>query len=251
MGPVLRDERLCLFLDVDGTLIDIAERPEAVVVPKPLVAALQDASSALDGAVALVSGRSVANLDALFRPLRLSASGVHGAEVRFQPDGPVTFESDNVLPSGLSRAIGSAAERFPGTLIEDKRFSVAVHYRLAPEAGPPLQAALEELVAAENDPQLRVLPGHMVFEVKRATFDKGLAVRRLMTQKPFAGRVPIFLGDDVTDRAGFAAAVEQGGRAYSVGQTIPGTSGSFPDPAAVRSWLAGFASSESIAHDNR
>ena len=241
MAPATQDEHSCLFLDVDGTLIDIAERPEAVVVPNPLVRALDAASKRLDGAIALISGRTVANLDELFRPLRLSASGVHGAEVRVEPNGPVSFEPDDVLPDHLTRAIREAASIYPGTLVEDKRFSVAVHYRQSPEAGEPLQATLEGLLAREQDPLLQILPGHMVFEIKRATFDKGLAVRRFMTQPPFAGRVPLFLGDDVTDRPGFAAVIERGGQAYSVGRTLPGTTGFFPDPAAVRSWLAGFA----------
>ena len=233
--------RLCLFLDVDGTLIDIAPRPEAVVVPPMLIEALDRVSHLLDGALALISGRTIANLDHLFRPLTLVASGVHGAEVRFEPGGRVSHVDDDVLPAELITAIRRAADLEAGTLVEDKRFSVAIHYRQVPEAGGRLQSALEELVAAAHDPKLRILPGHMVFEVKRATFDKGLAVGRFMARAPFAGRVPVFFGDDVTDWPGFAAALEHGGQAFSVGRALPGTSGSFPDPASVRSWLAGFA----------
>ena len=244
MGPNRRDEGLCLFLDVDGTLIDIAARPEAVVVPEALVGVLDRAAQALDGAVALISGRTIDDLDALFRPLRLIASGVHGAEVRFAPRGAVEIEPSDLLPAHLVAAVRGAASEFSGTLTEDKRFSVAVHYRLAPDAGPRLRVALERIVAGANDPLLRILPGHMVFEVKRATFDKGLAVRRFMARAPFAGRTPIFLGDDITDRPAFEAVLERGGQAYSVGQVLAGTSGFFPDPASVRSWLAGFAASE-------
>lgn len=240
MSPEVDDD-LCLFLDVDGTLIDIAPRPEAVVVPSQLVRALDGVSRALGGAVALVSGRTIANLDDLFAPLRLSASGVHGAEVRFEPGGPVAQDHDAVLDQALVDLIAAAARDIEGTLVENKRFSVAVHYRQAPQFGASLRARLEQIVAAADDPQLRILPGHMVFEIKRATFDKGLAVGRFMARAPFAGRTPVFLGDDVTDRPGFAAVLERGGRAYSVGPALPGTTGSFSEPAAVRSWLAGFA----------
>lgn len=237
----IRDANSCLFLDVDGTLIDIAPRPEAVVVPSMLIAALARASDLLGGAIALISGRTIANLDALFSPLAMVASGVHGAEVRFEPGGPVSHEDDDVLSPELIAAVRRAAEAELGTLVEDKRFSVAIHYRQAPEAGARLQVALEDLVAGALDPSLRILPGHMVFEIKRATFDKGLAVGRFMERAPFAGRTPVFLGDDVTDRPGFVAALAWGGQAFSVGRALPGTSGSFPDPASVRSWLAGFA----------
>lgn len=240
MSPTLHDGRVCLFLDVDGTLIDIAPRPESVVVPPSLVTALERVSEILDGAVALISGRTIGNLDMLFRPLRLSASGVHGAEVRFEPEGPVTHAGDAVLAPELVEAIRQTAEREGGAPVEDKRFSVAVHYRQSPETGPRLKVALEELVAAARDPSLKILPGHMVFEVKRATHDKGSAVGRFMAHPPFTGRTPWFFGDDITDMPGFAAVTARGGQAFSVGRTLPGTSGSFPDPAAVRSWLAGF-----------
>lgn len=240
MSPALHDGRVCLFLDVDGTLIDIAPRPEAVVVPAALVIALKRVAQILDGAVALISGRTIGNLDSLFRPLRLSASGVHGAEVRFEPDGPVTHAGDAVLAPELVEAIREAAEREGGAPVEDKRFSVAVHYRQSPEAGPRLKTALEDLVAAARDPSLRILPGHMVFEIKRATFDKGSAVGSFMAHPTFTGRTPLFFGDDVTDMPGFAAVTARGGQAFSVGRMLPGTSGFFPDPAAVRSWLAGF-----------
>ena len=128
--------------------------------------------------------------------------------------------------------------------MEDKRFSVALHYRQVPKAGTLLRKSLDQLVTSSELEDLTILPGHMVFEIKRASFNKGDAIRRFMKREPFAGRVPVFLGDDVTDKPGFEAVLEMGGHAISVGQTYAGMSGSFPDPNAVRQWIAQLAQSE-------
>lgn len=244
MDPNPGGDRVCLFLDVDGTLIDIAARPESVIVPASLLASLSAAAERLDGALALVSGRTIDNLDRLFAPLCLRASGVHGAEIRFDPAGPILVETTDRLSSSVVDAVHRAASGFPGAITEDKGFSIAVHYRLAHNARAALEQELRAILLLENDPALRILAGHMVFEVKRATFDKGLAISRFMERAPFAGRKPLFFGDDVTDRPGFAAVLERGGEAFSVGQAFEGLSGSFPDPASVRSWLADVALAE-------
>lgn len=237
-------DHVCLFLDVDGTLIDIAARPENVTVPEPLLASLAAASERLEGAIALISGRTIDNLDDLFAPLRLRASGVHGAEIRFDPAGPVLVETADRLSFTVVDAVHRAASDFPGAIVEDKGFSIAVHYRLAQSARAVLEAKLRAILLQEDDPALRILAGHMVFEVKRATFNKGLAIGRFMERAPFAGRKPLFFGDDVTDRPGFAAVLERGGEAFSVGQAFEGLSGSFPDPGSVRTWLADLTSAE-------
>ena len=244
MIPGFSGSRLAYFFDVDGTLIDIAARPDDVVVPPSLLAALARLAAANDGAVALVSGRTIEDIDGLFRPLKLRASGVHGAEVRFEPDASVVLLADNLLPPSVIDAVRSAASAVPGTLVEDKRFSVALHYRQNPDAGFGLREALNAIAAAHPADGLRILPGHMVFEIKRATFDKGMAIGRFMKRAPFAGRVPVFLGDDVTDRPGFEEVLRAGGFALSVGQPFSGLSGSFSDPAAVRRWLSELAASE-------
>lgn len=236
--------RACLFLDVDGSLIDIASRPEAVVVPSTLVANLERASEALDGALALVSGRAIAQLDALFRPLRLRASGVHGAEMRFSPQQPVSRRPGAAVPQAVRRDLVAVLHAFPVTFVEDKRFSLAVHYRAAPEIRDTLLVALRTLVARHPAADLTLLPGHAVFELKRSGFDKGEAVRRFLLDPPFRGRVPIFVGDDVTDRPGFAAAIAAGGAAYGVGRDIDGTTGTFDSPAAVRDWVGKLAGRE-------
>lgn len=235
---------VCLFLDVDGSLIDIAPRPEAVVVPTTLVADLEGASAALGGALALVSGRAIAQLDTLFRPLRLRASGVHGAEMRLSPEAAVSLRPGAAVPQPVRRDLVAVLHGFPGTFVEDKRFSLAVHYRAVPEIGEALLAALRALIGRHAEADLTVLPGHAVFELKRSGFDKGEAVRRFLADPPFRGRMPIFVGDDITDRPGFAAAIAAGGTAYGVGRDIAGTTGTFDSPAAVRDWVGKLAGRE-------
>lgn len=243
----------CLFLDVDGTLIDIAATPDAVVVPPALLDALRRAEDRLGGALALVSGRSVADLDRLFSPRHLRASGVHGAEIRFEP-GPGGVESRaEPVPDEARAALASLLDGFPACFMEDKGFSIAVHYRAAPDAAGPLRGALDRLLRGREGRGLALMPGHSVFELKRPGVDKGGAVAAFMGRAPFAGRRPVFVGDDVTDEPGFAAARAHGGRAYSVTRDVAGTDATFPDPAAVRRWLAaaGDASPQRIARSAR
>lgn len=236
----------CLFFDVDGSLIDIAPRPDAVVVPDSLVKDLHRASRLVDGALALVSGRSIAQLDALFGPERLRASGVHGAEMRYDPDGPVEVSDQDLIPAAVWDDLTALLVAFPGTIVENKRFSFAIHFRHAPTFEADMRRALEALLARYPTQALRLLPGHFVFEIKRAGFDKGLAIRRFLAHERFAGRKPIFIGDDVTDQPGFAAALDHDGLAYSVGTRFPGTSGAFADPAEVRNWVMQIARMESL-----
>jgi trehalose 6-phosphate phosphatase len=235
-------QNAALFLDVDGTLLDLAAQPDAVSVPEGLVATLARAASKLQGALALVSGRTIDEIDRLFAPLRLRASGVHGAQIRIEPGEPTRISANaRELPASLRKALSLMLKRFPGILIEDKDFSVAVHYRLNPEIAANLRDALRELIAAEPNQDLEIEDAHYAFEVKRATFDKGKAVALFLTHEPFRGRLPIFIGDDTTDESGFAAVTARGGRAYSVGRPRSGAIGFFEAPQAVRDWLAAFA----------
>ncbi len=235
-----------LFLDVDGTLIDIAASPDSVVVPKSLIRDLEAAERRLDGALALISGRTIEDLDRLFRPLRLKASGVHGAEFRFARDRDITVSPSLVLPVQAWTDLLRLLQDFPDTLAENKAFSFAVHYRSAPESGPSLERALEGFIEAHRSLSLRILPGHFVFELKRPGFDKGMAIERFLDEKAFKGRRPIFVGDDVTDQPGFAAVMARNGLAYSVNYLAPGVVGTFRDPPAVRKWLAAMVTSETI-----
>lgn len=233
----------CLFLDVDGTLIDIAPTPDAVDVPPSLVAALQRAERALDGALALVSGRSIDQLDRLFAPLSLKASGAHGAEFRFG-DGDARWAKAAPIPAPVFDELRALLRDFPASLVEDKGFSYAVHYRAAPDTGPRLHEALGGFLAARPGLGLAILPGHCVYELKRPDIDKGAAIADFMDRAPFAGRRPVFIGDDVTDAPGFLAVRARGGLAYSVGRVFPGVVGTFAEPAAVRHWLAGIGRPE-------
>jgi trehalose 6-phosphate phosphatase len=232
-------EDCCLFLDIDGTLLDLAPRPQDVVVPEALRDSLAKAARLCGGAIALVSGRTIEDIDGLFNPLKLRAAGVHGAEVRYDPDGPVEHSGEEALPEAAWLALQPVLERFPGTFAENKRFAFALHYQPDVHDVIALQAALRDYLGLW--PGLIILPGRWIFEIKRRSHEKGMAIARFMQRQPFRGRKPIFLGDDTTDEAGFAAVMAMQGRAYSVGKAIAGLSGSFAAPAQVRQWLAGIA----------
>jgi trehalose 6-phosphate phosphatase len=236
----LKPKEIGLFLDVDGTLLDIAPRPEAVVVTNGLCHDLAAAEHALDGALALVSGRPIAELDRLFAPLRLRIGGVHGAEIRPAADAPV----ENLAPGRLDEEAWQELTRllgaFAGSYAENKKVSFAVHYPAGTDIAA-LKAALERFIRrmADHGTPLRLLAGQRVFEVQLRGFDKGRAIARFMTEPPFAGRTPVFIGDDDIDRAAFDVVLAEGGLAYSVGPTLPGLSGAFAGPEAVRAWLHG------------
>ena len=193
-----------------------------------------------------MSGRTIAQLDALFGPERLRASGVHGAEMRYDPDGPVVVSEQDLVPTAVWDDLTALLAAFPGTIAENKRFSFAIHFRHAPSFEGDIRRALEALLARHAGEALRLMPGHFVFEIKRTGFNKGLAIRRFLAHERFAGRKPIFIGDDVTDQPGFAAALDFDGRAYSVGARFPNTSGTFANPSEVRAWIMQIARMESL-----
>jgi trehalose 6-phosphate phosphatase len=235
LGP----ERIGLFLDVDGTLLDIAPRPEAVEVPPGLLNDLAAAQRTLGGALALVSGRPVSQLDGLFAPLRLCAAGTHGAELRHRPEGAVASLAPHPLGDEAWAALSRLLAEFPGSYAENKAVSFAVHY---PDSGTDIArlrqalSSLMERIAGTGKP-LKLITGHAVFEIQRPGFDKGRAIERFMTEPAFVGRKPVFIGDDAIDGPGFDAALALGGLAFSVGIELPGLSGRFAGPHAVRSWL--------------
>jgi trehalose 6-phosphate phosphatase len=227
-----------LFLDVDGTLLDIAATPDAVVVPRDLPSLLSALEGALGGALALVSGRPVAALDRLFAPLRLAAAGLHGGELRAVAGGAV----DRAPPAPQLAAIRAALDEFaatrPGIIVEDKGAAIAVHYRQAAYERATLETLMRRAVRDCAD-TLVVMPAHMAFEIKPRAFDKGAAIAALMRGAPFRGRVPVFLGDDRTDEDGFAALAPFAGHGIRVGPA--GASAArfrLEDPGAVRHWLA-------------
>lgn len=228
------EPRAALFLDVDGTLLDIAPRPDEVVVPPSLRASLARIHDALDGALALVSGRPVDELDRLFAPLRLPAAGAHGAHWRTHSAGRTENLPGLALPAAVRAQLLALHERHPGLILEDKLTSIAIHFRERPALARALATAVGRIVEAAGDDSVIVLPGKAVLEVKRSGFDKARAIRILMASEPFLGRRPVFIGDDVTDRIALDAVSAAGGIALSVERPLGNVSGVFASAADVR-----------------
>jgi trehalose 6-phosphate phosphatase len=229
--------QLAILLDVDGTLLDIAATPQEVEVPGSLPRTLALVSERIGGALALVSGRQISELDAFFAPLRLPSIGGHGAEMRPVAGGPVVNSSTIPLDPVFKQQLGEIAARHPGVLVEDKGYSFALHYRRAPKQGLGLIHDVKHAYREWADTSVELLTGKAVLEIKFAGFNKGTAVRVLMTYPPFAGRAPIFVGDDHTDEAAFAVVPEFNGHSISVGRRFAGIDDHFKSPADVRGWL--------------
>jgi trehalose 6-phosphate phosphatase len=222
-----------LFLDFDGTLVDIAPRPEAVVVPRELIATLQAMQAFLDGAVAVISGRPIEQIDALLAPARLPAAGVHGAERR-SANGYLVL-ADVPSCARVHAAAQTLARQHPGLRVELKRGSVALHYRQAPTLEAVCMAAMQ--TAGDASPGLTLLRGKMVLEAKPSGVSKGHAIEAFMAEPPFKGRTPVFIGDDVTDEAGFDAVQRRGGVAVKVGEGATVATHRMADPAQMREQL--------------
>jgi trehalose 6-phosphate phosphatase len=232
MPPV--SENTALFLDIDGTLLDLARTPDRVKVPRDLLKALEQLSHALSGAFAFVSGRSLESVDKLFSPFKPAAIGAHGGEIRGL-DGQVARSS--ALPDSIREVFTGLAENIPGLLLEDKKCALALHYRLAPEARPVLTSAMEKHARLFESEKIHILHGKAVIEARPLGVDKGTAVVALARQKPFAGRAILFGGDDTTDLDVFRILPDLGGRGFSVGRHFPGAEHVFESPRAVRQWL--------------
>jgi len=233
----------CLFLDVDGTLLELADHPGAVFVDTELTSLLARLRAAAGGAVALVSGRTIADLDRLFGDPTLLLAGMHGCERRDAQGklhvAPVALEQLAQLRAGLQRLVA----RHPGLMLEDKGAGLALHFFRARELEHELRAEVS-LLAAPLVPHFAMLDGHAVIEVKPAAHTKDSAVSAYMEEAPFRGRLPIFIGDDQTDYGGFAAARRFAGLAVAVGSRVK-AEWWLPDPAAVRQWLGQLASAGS------
>jgi trehalose 6-phosphate phosphatase len=240
----LSPHRIGLFLDVDGTLLDLAPSPDAVEVPAALLADLAAIERRLGGALALVSGRPIAELDRLF-PLGLKASGVHGAEIRGTANGAATALTQARLPDTAWQELQLLLQRFPRTFAENKGVDFTIHHRFSDSEKAPLRTALTDFTAGLPGYDLDLVAGHLVFEIRPAGFHKGKAIERFMAVSPFAGRCPVFIADDPLDQPGFDAALRLGGFAFSVGEERPGLSGWFPEPQAVRTWLGEIAQCQS------
>jgi trehalose 6-phosphate phosphatase len=231
--------RWCLFLDVDGTLLEIAPTPDAVQVEESLKKLLLRVRDALDGAIALVSGRSLQQLDELFAPERWPAAGLHGLERR-GADERIQHAGPHAPALADARvALAELANRSPGTLVEDKGRSLALHYRAVPGLESSLRREIRGIATRLGD-DYHVLEGNRVFEVKPRAATKADAIRAFLAEPPFAGRRPMFIGDDITDLDGFAAVERAGGISVAVGDRVQAQS-RVASPRDVRALLADLA----------
>ena len=241
--PNLDLRQYAILLDIDGTILDLAPSPQQVRVPADLRQTLERLRELTGGALALVSGRPLANIDLIFAPLKLAAIGGHGAEWRAAP-GAEPLSRTQPLDADLKRKLAAVCALGPGIIAEDKGYSFALHYRLAPDQAEAVRAAVAAICAEAKADAIEILLGKSVVEIKAAGISKANAVRDLMTVAPFAKRKPIFIGDDVTDEPVFAVVTQFGGLGFSVGHVAVAVNGRFAKPQSVRRWLAQLASSE-------
>jgi trehalose 6-phosphate phosphatase len=236
--PALFSPRACaLFLDLDGTLIDFGNAPMDVEVSPPLLALLGDVRDATEGALAIVSGRSITTIDALLAPMSLPLAGMHGLERR-AADGRVhrhATDTDSAVEA-VSQRLHAFAAQHAGLLVEDKGLGVALHYRAVPGYADTVAAFADDLEASLAD-DLIIQRGHMVVEIRPAGADKGTAIAAFMHEAPFHGRQAVFVGDDRTDEHGFAVVNAMHGSTIKVGAGSTVAAARLPDPAAVICWL--------------
>lgn len=228
------DARWAIFLDVDGTLLDLAEYPEKVELRPGLIRALEGLCRVVP--VALVSGRGVADLDRLFAPLKLPAAGQHGAERR---DADGRIHRADVTATALEQARAQLAawtRDHPGTLLEDKGLTLALHYRGAPHLEAQAAQAVREALRRLGD-KFVLGSGNRVYEIRPYGLDKGRAITEFMREPVFAGRVPVFVGDDVTDEDGFVVVNCLGGHAIKVSSGPTAARWRLTDAVQVLDWL--------------
>jgi trehalose 6-phosphate phosphatase len=234
--PVLGDlSETAIFLDFDGTLAEFADHPDAVSVPDALISRLGELHELTDGAVAVITGRDVAEIDAFLAPLKLPVAGVHGL-VRRRADGALV--AGDIDYEGLDRIAASAqalAARTPGVIVERKSCAVALHYRKRPEAGPACDAVMAD--AAHANPGFKLQRGKAVAEVRSRGHDKGGAIEAFLDEPPFKGRRPVFAGDDVTDEDGFVALEPLAGITIKVGDGATAAQYRVGSVSELRDWL--------------
>jgi trehalose 6-phosphate phosphatase len=214
----LSSSDIALFLDVDGTLVDIQDHPQDVVASAMLIDRLERLAARLDGALALVSGRSLGEIDRMFRPALFPAAGAHGAELRFQ-GGVTRGAAATALPDAVIHRLESFVSESDGLLLEHKPAGASLHYRRAPQLESRARVLVERILD-ELGPDYRLIDGKMVLEIAPSAHGKGEAIRTFMQRSPYRGRRPVFLGDDVTDEDGFGATNELDGISVKVGGGI-------------------------------
>ncbi len=231
---------IAIFTDFDGTLVDLAPTPDAIKVPDELAEELQQSAEHLKGAFAVLSGRAIADLDQYIRPMSVALSGSHGAERRGTDGSEAHFEVDRSAEvQELAAGLQELVEAHPALLLETKPAAVALHYRQAPELEEACTQAMQ--AAITRAPQFVLLKGKMVVEARPQEFNKGAALRAFLQEAPFKGRVPIFIGDDVTDEDGFAAAQDLGGIGIKVGEGETHAHMRTPDTTTARAIIRDLA----------
>lgn len=221
-----------LFLDIDGTLIDLAPSPDLIRIPPELPHILETANKTLDGAIAFVSGRTLSQIDKILTPQRYPAAGEHGAELRL-PDGSIHHPpTAHSFPTPLYQHVCRETHNWPGVLVEQKNFGITIHYRQAPQYETQVRA-LAENTLTETEMDLELLPASMACELRCTAVNKGAAIEFFMQHPPYRGRVPVFIGDDITDQDGIYAVKRMNGHGLHVAQDFGGKTKN------VREWING------------
>ena len=233
-GPPARS---ALFLDVDGALLDIASTPGAVIAPLDVIELIGRLTEALGGALALLSGRAIIDLDRIFAPLRIPCAGVHGAELRIGERERVAVPVDHRFLAEARDTLGAFSRSHPWTLLEDKGIALALHTRHAPDVSAEAGTLVAGL-AARSHGRFAMQRGKHVHELKPALANKGAALSTFMREPPFHGRVPIVVGDDLTDAYAFRAARDLGGVSIAIGADAPPATMRLRTPADCRQWLS-------------
>lgn len=229
-----------VFLDIDGTLLELAPAPDAVHVDPELATLLPRVRKSLGGAMALITGRSISDVDRLFPGLRMPVAGQHGCERR-DAQGALHLHAPRTATLEKLRALFMEFARgHEGLLVEDKGSTLAIHYRKAPQLAAAVRRTMTEQVAATGTRTYRLQPGKQLLELKPDGRDKGTAIRDYMAERPFKGRCPVFIGDDRTDERGFAVVDDLGGWSVKVGDGTTRARYHLRDVRAVRAWLAAF-----------
>ena len=237
-GPAVPafDRNWCFFMDIDGTLLEFAERPDAVTADAEVKAILRDLQAIAAGAVALISGRPIADIDRLFAPLRFPAAGQHGIERRGHAGDLHIHEAPAARLQDAVKKLERLIAKYSGLVFENKGATLALHYRLAPHLAPEAERIMREL-HDDLGSEFELQSGKMLVEIKPSGKDKGTAIAEFMDEAPFRGRTPVFIGDDLTDEYGFALVNRRGGHSVKVGAGTSAANWRLADAQAVRAWL--------------